>query len=331
MPYSKMTGAISFGITGLNRIPELEKRRVHTFLLDDGTERKPLPLSVDTTFATLSLLMTAISKLYPNVKDTYHFNLVIGGIKIPLPQSDEALRQLLESQIERNDMRITVEAIKLKIFSKFKMKDVCELYNLEYDSANPTSQFPRFKCQVEPVDEKLLDYLVAELISGMAVTPNFDSSEVHKTVYIYLILFAITNSISRDVQVTVERLIVGAMARGRADYALETAEGKILGITEVKSQDFNAGIAQNAMQIRSAVEQNRSRAFGGVAQHKRCFGIATDAHNWYFLEYSMGEIPKVSAGYPLGFREESTLRKELQQVAGTIKWLLLEGLKNPLA
>ena len=330
MPYSKTTGATSLGIIGLNRTPELDKRPVHTFLLNDGTERKPFPLSVDTTSATLSQLMTAISKLYPKAKDTHHFNLVIGDIKLPLPHSDEALRQLLESQIARDDMRITVEAIKLKIFTRFKMKDVCKLYNLEYDSANPISQFPRFKCQVEPVDEKLLDYLVEELILRTAVTPITYSSEAHTTIYIYPILLAVSNSISRDVQVMPERLIVGAMAKGRAEYALETAEDEILGVTEVKSQDFNAGIAQNAMQIRSAVEQNRRRAIGGVAQRPRCFGIATDAHIWYFLEYSIGEIPKVSAGYPLGFRG-STFRKELQQVAGIIKWLLLEGLKNPLA
>ena len=41
-----------------------------------------------------------------------------------------------------------------------------------------------------------------------------------------------------------ERLIVGAMAMGRAAYALEKAEGEILGVTEVKSRDYNAGIAQ---------------------------------------------------------------------------------------
>lgn len=144
MPYSKTTGATSLGITGLTRTPELDKRPVHTFLLNDGTGRKPFPLSVDTTSATLSLLMTAISKLYPKANHTHHFNLVIGGIKLPLPQSDEALRQLLESQIARNDMRITVKAIKLQIFSRFKMKDVCKLYHLEYDSDNPISQFPRF-------------------------------------------------------------------------------------------------------------------------------------------------------------------------------------------
>ena len=49
MPYSKMTGETCLGITGLHRKPELEKRP-HTFLLNDGTERKPFPMSVDITW-----------------------------------------------------------------------------------------------------------------------------------------------------------------------------------------------------------------------------------------------------------------------------------------
>ena len=142
-------------------------------------------------------------------------------------------------------MSITVEAIKLKIFSRFKMKDVCKLYHLEYDSDNPISQFPRFKCQVEPVNEKLLDYLVEELNGRTAVTPITYSSEAHTTIYIYPILFAISKSINQDVHVVPERLIVGAMAMGRAAYALEKAEGEILGVTEVKSRDYNAGIQSN--------------------------------------------------------------------------------------
>ena len=64
MPYSQMTRATNLGITGLNRILELEKRSVHPFLLNNTTMQP---------------------------KDIHFFNLVIGG------RSDEALRELLES------------------------------------------------------------------------------------------------------------------------------------------------------------------------------------------------------------------------------------------
>ena len=77
---------------------------------------------------------------------------------------------------------------------------------------------------------------------------------IRQYLYIYAILLAISDSISREIRVMIERYVEGVMARGKADYALETAEDEILGVTEVKKQDYEGGIAQNAMQIRSAVE-----------------------------------------------------------------------------
>ena len=38
----------------------------------------------------------------------------------------------------------------------------------------------------------------------------------------------------------IERCIEGFMAKSRADYALETAEGEILGVTEVRRQDYES-------------------------------------------------------------------------------------------
>ena len=44
-------------------------------------------------------------------------------------------------------------------------------------------------------------------------------------------------------------------ARGRADYSIEFQDGEILGVTRVKRQDYMLGIAQNAIQIRSIIDQ----------------------------------------------------------------------------
>ena len=182
-----MTRATNLGITGLTRMLELEKRSVHPFLLNNTT-------------------------MQPEAEDIHLFNLVIGG------QSDEALQQFLESQIERNDMMITLVAqFKLKTFSKFKMKDLCELYNLPYLSDIPLSPFPRFECQVEPVDENLVDDLVADLVSRLDVTPLSNASEAHQTVYTYDILLAISKPTRGKVRVMIERYIEGFMAKGRAD------------------------------------------------------------------------------------------------------------------
>ena len=57
--------------------------------------------------------------------------------------------------------------------------------------------------------------------------------------------------------VLAERYVVGSKAMGKVDYSIELGNGEILGITEDKKDDYFLGIAQNAIQIRSAVEYNK--------------------------------------------------------------------------
>ena len=62
-------------------------------------------------------------------------------------------------------------------------------------------------------------------------------------------------------------------------YSIELRDGEILGVTEVKKADYMQGIAQNAMEIRSALEYNWKRKVGEISETSRCFGIATDVDN----------------------------------------------------
>ena len=69
----------------------------------------------------------------------------------------------------------------------------------------------------------------------------------------------------------------------------------VLGVTQVKQEDYYyiQGRALNAMRIRSAWEFNRKRKLGRDTGQRSCFGIATDAHALYFLEYILGYIPMI--------------------------------------
>ena len=157
-------------------------------------------------------------------------------------------------------MTLTVEPIRKKgIFSEYKIEDVCSLYDIPYHPADPLRQFPRFDCTGEPIDDKLLSYIVDELQYRLAATPIFDTSEAYKSVYVYFILLAIVRTVCPMLQVLPERYIEDFQAKGKADYSIEE-DGEILGVTEVKRRDYVQGVAQNAMQIRPALEFNRRRA-----------------------------------------------------------------------
>lgn len=78
------------------------------------------------------------------------------------------------------------------------------------------------------------------------------------------------------------------------------------------------------MQIRSALEYNWKRKRGDL-QHgdlqRPCFGIATDAHPWYFVGYIADEVPKISEGYEAMYVGKFE-RKKIQKIVGIIQWVL---------
>ena len=61
-------------------------------------------------------------------------------------------------------------------------------------------------------------------------------------------------------------------AKGKVDYSIALGNRDILEITEVKKDDYFLGIAQNAIQIRSAVEKRK------LDIDQPCFGIAVFAY-----------------------------------------------------
>ncbi|KAF8458599.1 hypothetical protein BGX38DRAFT_456798 [Terfezia claveryi] len=161
----------------------------------------------------------------------------------------------------------------------------------------------------------------------MALTPADQSPEAHKSIYIYCILHAIAKSFNFQFLVLAERYVEGSKAKGNVDYSIELRDGEILGVTEAKKEDYVQGVAQNAMEIRSALEYNRKRKVGEISEKSRCFGIATDASNWYFLEYTPGHTPKLSKKYEVMFEGEFQKGK-VKQISGIINWLLKEGLEQ---
>ena len=210
------------------------------------------------------------------------------------------------------------------------MEEVCTLYGISYDPVNPLSQFPVFQCEYNHIDEELLSYLMDELNSRTTLTPADQAPEAHKPIYVYCILHAIAKSFNSQLLVLAERYVEGSKAKGNVDYSIELRDGEILGVTEVKKEKYMQGIAQNAMEIRSALEYNRKRKRGETSEKSRCFGIATDAEHWYFLEYTAGHIPKVSKKYQ-GMVEDEFQKEKVKQISGIINWLLKEGLEQPTA
>jgi hypothetical protein len=101
-------------------------------------------------------------------------------------------------------------------------------------------------------------------------------------------------------------------------------------VTEVKDEDIFKGIAQNAVQLESALS-NRKRKASEMKEEKvftgKTFGIITDAKEWYFMECSLDDQDKLAfkLSKPLTVVYDSkNMGDNVERVLGHIAWLLEE-------
>ncbi|RPB19407.1 hypothetical protein L211DRAFT_853222 [Terfezia boudieri ATCC MYA-4762] len=122
--------------------------------------------------------------------------------------------------------------------------------------------------------------------------------------------------------VLAERYVEGSKAKGNVDYSIELRDGEILGVTKVEKEDYVQGVAQNAMEIRSALEYNRSARL--VKSVKNLVVLVSPPMQ------ATGHTPKLSKKYRVMFEREFQ-KEKVKQISGIINWLLKEGLEQPMA
>jgi len=57
------------------------------------------------------------------------------------------------------------------------------------------------------------------------------------------------NTFRDDFKIWPEKLIEEINGRGPVNFTIEACNGQIVGMTEVKREDFKKGVAQNAIQL----------------------------------------------------------------------------------
>jgi len=141
-----------------------------------------------------------------------------------------------------------------------------------------------------------------------------------------------------------ERKLRGRHGHGKVDYAIEAlaSDGTrhVLGVTEVKYQDYGKGLAQNIVQLESSLtvrKRKRSCDDDGEEEREedssvpmRAYGIVTDAVNWFFVECTIdpsqdsGDRPKfkISKLKDIVNYNGDTWKAEAKAVLGQIVWLM---------
>ncbi|RPB23955.1 hypothetical protein L211DRAFT_868116 [Terfezia boudieri ATCC MYA-4762] len=309
--------------------------------------------TVNINTATLNELKEKISKNYYPHLDSTLLKLILKpkSSKPFSPDSDKDLRVLLRDLVQANEkvLIISVETPQ-KPFSEWSLSAVKELYGI-------IGEFPKYKCGRAPiVNTKTLPSLLDILNEFSIITPILhESTEATASLYVHSILnkvaadFLLSNSSSVPgfelASDTLEQIFIikpqkqvtGVYGRGPVDYAIDLSNGVTVGVTEVKREDnaITKGLAQNAVQIESALWESRKRKrptcdLDGTDNDEvpnYCFGIVTNAKEWHFLKCTIVNGTTefmVSRSYTVSYGKEST-KNDVEVLAEIIKWLLMEA------
>lgn len=323
---------------------ELETfKQDHIFQLIVGLKRTTkIPWTVNITTATLDNLGETISDAYPEeYKDNalkFTFNLKY-DISIV---SDKDLRTVLRDLVETDEKTIRVQVKTLtRPFSEYTLEMVAKIYGLGVEQSNQPVEldiFPRYTFGTTSMrDSKLFSHLVEDLRLCCSTTPLDGAPEAVHSLYVHSFLKAVaadtmsTSDVPRqNIIIRPEKYIKGKFGKGPVDYAITLSNGAIVGVTEVKREDFRKGVAQNAVQIESILPQKRKAEDMDDSDEvpTRSFGIVTNAKEWIFLECTREKgQPKfrLSPTYTVVYGNEDT-EKYVRAVVEVIKWLFTESL-----
>ncbi|EXX53544.1 uncharacterized protein OCT59_011977 [Rhizophagus irregularis] len=249
------------------------------------------------------------------------------------PRNDESFREMLRTLVSKKNLKFTVFIeTPSKPFNSWTFPKVCELYELSDDPNPSIDVYPVFHCGSANLSSKksedVIKHLMAELKLRQDVTPLDKAYEATKTIYSYCYLASGVSFYKDNFKLIPEKLIEGR----NLDYAVECrSTGRVLGVIEVKKEDFMKGFAQASVQMESTLSRKRKADEIDNGQDvDRVFGIVTDASEWYFMECSLDNEgkPSFKLSEPVTVVcKDENLQAKVEKILGHIVWLLEEAQK----
>ncbi|CAG8694655.1 16562_t:CDS:2 [Dentiscutata erythropus] len=327
----------------VERPPILDVIQVFSIKISLGRQHKSFTWTVDLSKASLNNIKQKILNILPLPQDmtadilTLHFSKENDKSSEELEfKNDKYFQIYLKQYVKASSLSLKVQVYTLqKAFSEWKLGAVCELFELPSDF----QEFSKFRCGIDDLkDQKaseLLEHLLKDLkLRREAISENL---EAIKSKFVEPFLVIATSLFDGKVKLFPEHDVQGKYGRGSLDFCLYLKE-IIVGVVEVKKEDFNQGVAQTAMQLYCSLEKNMKRKRSEMEAENlfidKAYGIVTDSRLWYFIECVVNEDdkPKFSIdskqGVIIDWGEKTVpLENGVRVVLGHIVWLLKEAEK----
>ncbi|PKY31625.1 hypothetical protein RhiirB3_489525 [Rhizophagus irregularis] len=208
------------------------------------------------------------------------------------PRNDQDLRKILQLFVSNVNLKFTVLIeTPSKPFNEWTFPKVCELYGLSDDPNPSIDVYPVFSCGSADLSSEqskaVVKHLLAELKLRQKTTPFDMTYEATKSIYSYCYLASGVSFYDEKFKIIPEKLITGHNGQGNLDYAIECrSTNRVVGLVEVKRDDFKQGFAQATVQMESSLTC-RKRKVNEIDDSyglDKVWGIVTDAEKWYFME-----------------------------------------------
>ncbi|KAI9598763.1 hypothetical protein BDF19DRAFT_187408 [Syncephalis fuscata] len=262
--------------------------------------------------ATIDDLKKILLHYFPQYNHNDYLELLFYRTYTDKPEAisdDEDLRRILKVVKTQSMTKLIISlGTPAKSFSTWTFKDVISEYKFSGSANEGIYMFPPFTdIQAAPLNSDLekmmLDQLINEVRLRIKVLKLFTTNEATRSIVVASFLVAATNLFEKDLYLASQRDISGRRGNGPLDFSVHSQKthSYTLGVTEVKKEDFLQGVAQNIVQLESALtEKKRKRELHDVGGEKelpiktKSYGIVTDASDWLLTECTLNEDETVS-------------------------------------
>lgn len=261
--------------------------------------------------ATLDGLRKRIFQYYPWYAHGEYLEIFLynGDPNPERIRSDEHLCKILMFAKITSKTTLTVSLdTPSKNFSAWTFKDVCDEYNLSESFDPYVGNIPPFT-DIEAaaldsdLEKKMLAQLIEEIESKVEVLNLIGANEATKSMIVGAFLVKATRLFNEDLYLAAQRHLSGRRGNGPVVFSVHTRKSFdcTLCVTEVKKDDLVQGVAQNIVQLESALTaKKRKRGPNDVDGEEepptkmRSYGIVTDASTWLLIECTLHEDETVT-------------------------------------
>ncbi|KAF9322726.1 hypothetical protein BG006_002104, partial [Podila minutissima] len=229
--------------------------------------------------ATLDDFRCYIFEYYPQYAHDEYLEIFVynGHPKPERVSSDGDLCKILKIAKTTSMTKLTVSLeTPTKNFSAWTFKDVCDEYNLSESSDPDLEVIPPFT-DVEAVvldsdfEKKTVAQLEDEVGTFVDILNMHGTNKVTKLLIVSVFLAKVTRLFKEDLYLAAQRNLSGHRGNGPVDLSVHSQKNYeyTLGMMEVKKDDFVQGVAQNIVQLESAMmEKKRKHGLNDVDEEE---------------------------------------------------------------